>query len=194
MQCPKCKKPLKSGKITAKQLVLDQCSQCKGMWFDKGELAILLGARAKKDFVIPKFSAKVLGTECLRCNVSLYEFCYPGTLTLVDGCKQCEGVWLDNNEWKTISHVRDESNKITCPKCDTRQAPAESCQKCGIIIAKYQSASKNKKKTSSRASSFANDRAINEKSFAEDIPGLKGTLLRMIDSTIKKLSVNFMSY
>ena len=191
MQCPKCKKtPLKSGKITAKQLVLDQCSQCKGMWFDKGELTTLLGARAKKDFVIPKFSSKVRDAECPRCDVSLYEFCYPGTLTLVDGCKQCKGVWLDNNEWKTISHARDESNNITCPKCDTRQALAESCQKCGIIIAKYQSLSKNKNNTLSRTASFANDRAINEKSYAENIPGLKGTLLRMIDSTIKKLSAN----
>jgi len=192
MQCPKCKNtPLKSGKTPVKELVLDQCSQCKGMWFDKGELSTLLGARAKRDFAIPKFSVEVPDAECPRCSVSLYEFCYPGTLTLVDGCKQCEGVWLDNKEWKAISHARDESSNIICPKCCTRQVPAESCTKCGIIIAKYQLSGTNKKqKKVSETTSFANDHVINEQSYADDIPGLKGTLLRMIDSTIKKLSTN----
>ena len=192
MQCPKCKStPLKRGKITAKQLVLDQCSTCKGMWFDKGELITLLGAKAKNDFVMPKFSIEVPDSKCPRCHDSLYEFCYPKTLILVDGCKQCEGVWLDSNEWKAISHARYQSNKINCPKCHTRQIPAESCIECGIIIAKYQLSGTNKKqKRFSEPTKLANGHVKKERSYADDIPGLKGTLLRMIDSTIKKLSNN----
>jgi Zn-finger nucleic acid-binding protein len=190
MQCPKCKStPLKRGKITAKQLVLDQCSTCKGLWFDKGELTRSLGAKAKKYFVTPNFSVKVPDSKCPRCDDSLYEFCYPGTLTLVDGCKQCEGVWLDSNEWKAISHARDESNKINCPKCHTRQSPAESCVACGIIIAKYQTERIDKNLNTVSKKTIVNDNhSIKERSYADNIPGLKGMLLRMIDRTIKNLS------
>lgn len=190
MMCPKCNSaPLRSGKAKTTQLILDQCSKCKGMWFDKGELSTLLGTRAKEHFVIPKFAATMPDAECPRCNVSLYKFCYPGTLILVDGCRQCEGVWLDNNEWKTISHSRDKSNNITCPKCYTLQQPTESCTKCGIVIAKYQAAADNKKPNSAtKTTTTTNNSTVNEQSYAADIPGLKGTLLRMVDSTIKKLS------
>ena len=190
MMSPKCKNiVLKSGKTPAKQLVLEQCSQCKGMWFDKGELTTLLGSRAKKYFEIPKFSVKVPDAECPRCNVSLYEFCYPGTLTLVDGCKQCDGVWLDNREWKAISHARDDSKKISCPKCHARQSPAESCRKCGIIIAKYRATEiTNSTSQSATKKNLANNDVIEEQSYADDIPGIKGKLLRSIDSVVKDLS------
>lgn len=194
MQCPKCKStPLKRGKISAKQLVLDQCTACKGMWFDKGELTALLGAKAKKDFVIPPFSTEVPNTKCPRCDDNLFEFCYPGTVTLVDGCKKCEGVWLDSNEFKAISQARNESNKINCPKCHTRQSPAESCVACGIIIAKYQAEGNNKNLNAAPAkkTSANTEDSTKEQSYAEDIPGLKGTLLRMIDRTIKSLSSEF---
>jgi Zn-finger nucleic acid-binding protein len=190
MKCPKCKNvSLKSGKVSAKKLILDQCSRCKGMWFDRGELATLLGARADKQFDTDQFSVKVAGLECPRCELSLYEFCYPGTLTLIDACKKCDGVWLDNNEWKSISHSRGDSNKITCPKCDLRQNPAESCVKCGVIIKKYQlnDAEKNSQSVSDKNSHLAG-RSESEASYADGIPGLKGKLLRKIDRVIQSLT------
>lgn len=190
MQCPKCDNtPLKRGTLSAKKLTLDQCTQCKGMWFDKGELCTLLGGQAQQNFSIPKFAAKIPNTHCPCCNVSLYEFCYPGTMTLVDGCKQCEGVWLDNREWKAINQARDENRKISCPQCHTRQHPAESCNSCGIIIAKYKAPpiadaqdgkAKNPKSNKQRADS--------ESSYADNIPGLKGSLLRNIDLAIRGLT------
>ena len=181
MQCPKCKKkPLKSCKVTAKQLMLDQCELCRGIWLDKDELGELLGAKAKKDFSIPSFSTQLQNVDCPRCHVSLREFCYPDTLVLVDACKQCEGVWLDNNEWKAISRAREQSNKMACPKCHTVQAKAVSCTKCAVVIAKYQP------NTSTESVPKKADTA--DKSYADDIPGLKGDLLRMIDAAIKRLS------
>jgi len=179
MQCPKCENTsLKGGKIASRNLHLDACPECKGMWFDAGELAQWLGERAEKDFQIPTFAATVPGSECPRCSVDLYEFCYPGTLTLVDACKQCEGIWLDSKEWKAIGHARDESNKINCPKCDTRQMPSDSCKECGIFFAKY-----NPDQMKQRAKA-----RISEKKAEDEISGLKGYLLGMIEDTIYKLS------
>ena len=194
MQCPKCTNTsLKRGKIAAKQLVLDQCLTCKGMWFDKGELTTLLGSKANKTFSMPKFSMEVPDSKCPRCQESLYEFCYPNTLILVDGCKQCEGVWLDNNEWKAINQAIDQNNKINCPKCHTQQSPAESCIACGVIIAKYELSEKDlKQANNTEPKKMTNKYVKKEKSYADDIPGLKGSLLRMIDSTKKKLSANLL--
>ncbi len=190
MQCPKCdNSTLKRGSLSAKKLKLDKCLQCKGIWFDKGELHTLLGNKAKQGFTIPKFSAETPHTVCPCCHVSLYEFCYPGTLILVDGCKQCEGVWLDDNEWQAIRHARDESNKITCPKCHTRQQPAESCSSCGIVIAKYNAPSPVAAKADlTKATASSKIHPSKEPSYAEDIPGLKGSLLRMIDTSISRLT------
>jgi len=192
MQCPKCDNtPLKRGTLSAKKLTLDQCPQCKGTWFDKGELCTLLGNRAHQGFIIPKFAAKMPNTHCPCCNISLYEFCYPGTMILIDGCRQCEGIWLDNSEVKAIRHARDESNKITCPKCQTRQQSAESCCSCGIIIAKYNASSTVDAHGCEAKSVKSNPpHATSEPSYADDIPGLRGSLLRRIDAVIKGLTAS----
>ncbi len=190
MMCPKCKNSsLTKSQLKSKELVLDTCSQCQGVWFGKGELTTMLGPNAKQGFSIQKFAVKNPDTLCPKCNISLYECCYPGTLTLVDGCQQCEGIWLDNNEWSAISYARDESNKISCHSCHTRQSQAESCKNCGIIIAKFKTSDDLKKslKADKKKSSADKDN-ISVQNYADDIPGLKGKLLRMIDTAVKNLT------
>lgn len=157
------------------------------MWFDEGELTTLLGSKADKNFVIHKHSMKLQNNNCPRCDVALYEFCYPGTVVLVDGCKQCSGVWLDNNEWKAISHARDVSKNINCPKCHTNQKPADACSKCGIVFAKYEAENQEQNSDSSKAN-LNTENSIDEQSYADDIPGLKGSFLRSIDREIRRLT------
>jgi len=41
MKCPKCGADL--DEITFKQVNIDKCTECKGIWLDQGELQILLG-------------------------------------------------------------------------------------------------------------------------------------------------------
>lgn len=190
MQCPKCDGvSLKRGTLSVRKLTLEQCQQCKGMWFDKGEFCTLLAGSAFQDFIIPKFATEMPNAHCPCCNTSLYEFCYPGTMILVDGCRQCEGIWLDHNEWKAISRARDENNKIACPKCHARQQPADSCNSCGIIIAKYNAPSKVDALGEAAKNTQANIiKTANESSYADNIPGLRGSLLRKIDKTIRRLS------
>jgi Zn-finger nucleic acid-binding protein/uncharacterized protein YxjI len=69
--------------------------------------------------------------------VGLFEYCFPGTSILIDGCRQCFGVWLDRNEWSQIrASLRTVAPAITCPKCTTAQAAATACVNCGVVFEK----------------------------------------------------------
>ena len=138
MQCPKCaNSTLKTAKVSKADIELERCTTCKGLWFDKDELTSILGQRAERNFDIPKFASRNPRNQCPKCRQALYEFCYPDTLTLVDACKSCRGIWLDDLEWKQINEERSPANQMTFPKCSKQQKKADSCVHCGIVIEKY---------------------------------------------------------
>ena len=192
MQCPKCaNSTLKTAKLRQRDLELDSCPSCRGVWFDTGELDSLLGKRASPDFEIPQHAISHAGTQCPKCAAALYEFCYPGTLTLVDACKRCGGVWLDSREWKEISDELDPANRMTCPKCSATQKKAGSCASCGFVLDRQlamkeagykpaESSSSGDDKTSFDESNYrraaASFNAINQLKFVtdelENLPGI----------------------
>jgi Zn-finger nucleic acid-binding protein len=138
MQCPKCaNSTLKTVKVSNSDTELERCPTCNGLWFDKDELTSILGQRAARNFNIPKFASRNPRSKCPKCKTVLHEFCYPDTLTLVDACKSCDGIWLDDLEWKQISEERNPANQMICPKCSKQQKKADSCVHCGIVIDKY---------------------------------------------------------
>lgn len=179
MLCPRCKNvALTKGTVPGKALELERCPECKGIWFDDGELSNVLGNNAARYFTVPAYAAMSHTRSCPRCNHPLYEFCYPGTMSLVDACKHCKGIWLDNNELKHIATARDIKHTITCPKCHKRQPKSDICIDCGIVFAKY---------------GAIHDIPVKKKnivgdSYADNIPGIKGALLRFIDSSIDYLT------
>jgi len=104
MLCPRCKaNELKESK-TDKGVKLDVCTQCRGIWFDKGELQRFL-QDGLKDLTIPT-GAGPAGLQCPKCRTPLANFDYPGTRVGVDACKKCGGVWLDGGEFGKIKAVR----------------------------------------------------------------------------------------
>ena len=138
MQCPKCHTvSLNPASTTNQRFKLDTCPQCKGVWFDARELSHSLGRTEGEDYV-PQHAFKAKDTACPTCNVKLFEYCYPQTKVLVDGCKQCNGVWLDDAEWKQIKDTLYQQKEITCPKCNTKQASSATCTQCGLIFERYQ--------------------------------------------------------
>ena len=45
MKCPKCGSDLEE--INYQQVMIDKCSDCEGIWLDKGELALLAQGHAR---------------------------------------------------------------------------------------------------------------------------------------------------
>ncbi|MDP3770223.1 MAG: zf-TFIIB domain-containing protein [Candidatus Sungbacteria bacterium] len=108
MQCPNCKNELK--KITYKDVELDQCLNCEGMWLDGDELRVV---KDRKDELLrwldldlfadaQKFAGGYSSMRCPKDNDSLYEISYDNADIKVDVCKVCKGVWLDKEELDKI--------------------------------------------------------------------------------------------
>jgi Zn-finger nucleic acid-binding protein len=185
MICPKCQTDtLVEKSVKNAEFKLDRCDTCKGLWFDDGEVAKFI-KEAPQRIQVPRSARKSKKSSCPKCKEKLFVFNYPGTLIIVDACGSCAGVWLDDKEVNEINRARKELGTplITCPKCNYKQKKREDCVSCGIIIEKYQ------KQSTPDAAQRADDEATahEEQSYADDIPGVKGKLLRFIDRSITSM-------
>lgn len=116
MDCPKCQ-----GAVFRRELgsvVVDECRDCRGIWFDRDELR-----RAKDeaepdanwlDFEVWKDRDRVRGAlasiACPTCGSQLVALTYSDTAVEIDYCSQCEGAWLDHGEFEKI--IEALSNEI----------------------------------------------------------------------------------
>lgn len=106
--CPKCKIQLKP--IAIGPVEVDECERCKGVWFDKDELRqakdITDSDLTWMDFEIWKhedrFKAKTSEINCPVCKTRNQIIDYGATSVEVDYCPSCQGIWLDENEFKKI--------------------------------------------------------------------------------------------
>lgn len=78
-------------KVQQEDVTFDRCPQCRGSWFDKGELSHLVH-RDVDGVVVPELS----GFACPRCR-GLVARLRVGRV-LADECQDCRGVWLDAGE------------------------------------------------------------------------------------------------
>jgi Zn-finger nucleic acid-binding protein len=109
MDCPVCRQAMKPVKIG--DVRIDECRQCKGIWFDKGELA------EAKDEADPDL--RFLGMEiwsrkavfnirdeplrCPRCrNISMRIVNFQEPDINITFCAACEGVWLKAGDFNNI--------------------------------------------------------------------------------------------
>jgi len=107
MKCPKCQSqdfnPFKHEGVE-----FDFCSDCHGIWCDRGELASYV--ETIKD-TPEKFHLTSEGTltemECPKCEKkSLYEIPYlKAQNLLIDKCSECFGIWLDSKELGRIQQL-----------------------------------------------------------------------------------------
>lgn len=106
MKCPRCRQSsLQEEFVKEKDLTVDRCPKCKGIWFDRGELSRLL-AEAPGELQIPRNAVR-LQSMCPRCDRPLYAFHYPQTRVTVEMCKRCAGFWLDQGEFSQIRKARE---------------------------------------------------------------------------------------
>lgn len=104
MNCPKCALPLVQKRFKERPTDVDYCEKCRGIWFDDGELSTIIGVPARN--LGAPANARPSALRCPRCAKPLVLFPYPGTMTLINGCRTCRGVWLDGGEYQELVKIQ----------------------------------------------------------------------------------------
>lgn len=145
LACPKCQgvllRPSRLARPDGVAVDTEACPACEGVWFDARALGASL-QQAPTDMAVPGFAMAARRVICPRCQVHLFEFCLPGTQVLVDGCRRCQGMWLDKGEWPRIGQALADAAlqaaqpRHACPKCRAMQGSSTQCERCGAVFAK----------------------------------------------------------
>lgn len=108
MVCPACKSEMII--VEHHNIELDYCTSCRGVWFDAGELELLLqslGMGEHHAFLEATIaSAEASSTEkrrkCPICVRKMKKVLIPGSEVLVDACRNGHGIWFDGGE---VAHL-----------------------------------------------------------------------------------------
>lgn len=119
--CPDCQIPM--DQMSFRDVQLDDCPQCGGIWFDDGELKKLRGLCDQLSFhaledkavpdrnVVAKESAVKLCPTCEE-RLTPYRYMYSSDV-LLDECDDCFGVWVQDGELeKMANYLESEQQKI----------------------------------------------------------------------------------
>lgn len=100
--CPKCDTGLFV--VHFKDIEVDVCPTCRGVWLDAGELeALLQRTGASTDDPLLRFQTQpgsiLPGSKhlCPRCDAALHEIRVGSSVTL-DRCPRGHGLWFDADE------------------------------------------------------------------------------------------------
>ena len=95
MRCPRDSTEL--DKVKADDVTYDRCPTCRGLWFDRGELA-RVAATDELEKAAQRIDplAQLSSFGCIRC----WGDCFQTRIgdVVVDTCRTCHGVWLDGGE------------------------------------------------------------------------------------------------
>lgn len=122
MKCPKCGAAM--GQVAYEGVVADRCSDCKGLWFDAGELDTFRDKRLAEEIDTgdPKRGAELNRIDrypCPRCS--------GGMIRMVDAhqphiwyeqCGACQGTFFDAGEFADLSRttIADYIKRWTTPE------------------------------------------------------------------------------
>ena len=109
MKCPVCRNQYLD-EIVVDGVAVDQCQQCRGVWYDKGEYEQLVSVGIR-DLKAPTH-ATVSMRCCPRDGEKLKQMTYPQTLVQIDMCPTCHGFWLDKKESEEIRQVRQHLRRV----------------------------------------------------------------------------------
>jgi Zn-finger nucleic acid-binding protein len=108
MKCPTCSVEFETKSIG--DVEVDECPECKGVWFDDDELRQAKDASGEDinwiDFEIWKhedqFETEPRKLACPKCTLSLVAIDYGDTKVTINCCPKCKGTWLDKGEFEKI--------------------------------------------------------------------------------------------
>jgi Zn-finger nucleic acid-binding protein len=119
MKCPNCVTEELQDPTEVSLVDVNVCNTCGGIWFDKDELLKAKDEEAKYakwfDFDIwedpTKFKPSESQRKCPKDGSDLFTLAYDESDVQIDVCKQCQGIWLDKNEFeKIIEYVKGQAD------------------------------------------------------------------------------------
>jgi Zn-finger nucleic acid-binding protein len=124
MLCPVCNVAMVI--VEHQNIELDYCTRCKGVWFDSGELELLLESANLGNFgeflgnIMNKREATTTEKKrkCPICTRKMKKVLIDDEKILVDICRHRHGIWFDNQEVQRL--VKSLAEKSTV-KPDSRQ-------------------------------------------------------------------------
>lgn len=101
MKCPVCN--IDMIVVEHKKIELDYCTRCSGVWFDAGELELLLkDERVKGTHFVPappQIASSEGKRRCPICRKKMDKVLIgEEPKVLVDACPQQDGLWFDGGE------------------------------------------------------------------------------------------------
>ena len=104
MKCPACRVPMYVAEY--RQIELDLCGRCEGVWFDRGELALLLGD--ERPLSTTAAASDEATRSCPLCDKPMTKVNIgPGGRVVVDQCPQGCGLWFDGTEVEALTNDLD---------------------------------------------------------------------------------------
>ena len=122
MKCPTGDGELR--RVELGPATIDVCDNCKGSWYDVGELRVLKDLEAGGDYswididiwrYPEEFQApEQRGLPCPKDGTEMTSVRYGESGVTVDACKECRGVWLEKAEYdEIVRHLEERVNTET---------------------------------------------------------------------------------
>lgn len=101
MDCPVCQESMVV--IEYDEIELDYCVGCMGVWFDAGEIELLLDKAGLPvpggiPFTPPEKAVRELKRPCPICGKVMEKVVPPGGNVILDRCVKGHGIWFDSGE------------------------------------------------------------------------------------------------
>jgi Zn-finger nucleic acid-binding protein len=105
MICPTCKHPMLV--VEYQKIELDHCGNCQGVWFDAGELELMLGSVGIGEtksilntlLQSPQVTTNEKKRKCPICRRTMKKVYISSTdHVIIDTCSREDGVWFDGGE------------------------------------------------------------------------------------------------
>ncbi len=124
MICPTCKSAMIV--VEYNQIELDYCIVCRGVWFDSGELELLLHSLNLEDthqvlgniLDSPEAASTEKKRKCPVCNQKMKKTTVGNEPSiLIDVCRREDGLWFDGGEVAhlvkhlAVTHGKQDSNQ-----------------------------------------------------------------------------------
>ena len=111
MNCPRCSATLIERKF--KDVEIDRCPECEGLWLDFHELDQLEDNAMDDDRLkgMMDYARRESDISCPHCNGPMETFNYRAHNLPIDRCTEDHGFWLDKGEEERVLTVMRERTR-----------------------------------------------------------------------------------